>query len=81
MLCTKAIWGQFVLTLLFLKLIAYSHSSTELYDAKRLTVVHLEEERILIVVKICCIYYFKSLFQLEIVFLVIVYESSHPVFW
>jgi len=80
MLCIKAIWVQFVLTLLFLKLIANSHLSTEPYDGKRLTVVHLEEERILVVVKICCIYYFKSLFHLEIVFLVIIYESSHLVF-
>lgn len=59
MLCTKAIWGQFVLTLLFLKLIAYSHPSTELYDAKETHCVHLEEEEFLIVVKICCIYYFR----------------------
>lgn len=80
MLWIKAIWGQFVLTLLFLKLIANSHLSTEPCDAKRLIVVHWGEERILVVVKICCIYYFKSLFHLEIVFLVIIYESSHLVF-
>lgn len=80
MLYIKAILGQFVLTLLFLKLIANSHLSTEPYDGKILTVVHLEGERILVVVRICCIYYFKSLFHLEIAFLVIIYESSHLVF-
>ena len=60
MLWIKAIWGQFVLTLLFLKLFANSRLSTEPYDAKWLIVVHWEEERILVVVKICCVCYFKS---------------------
>lgn len=72
-------WGQLVFTLLFLKLSANSHVTAEPCDAKRLTVGHLEEERSLVMVKICSIYHFKSLLHLEIVSLVITYESSHLV--
>lgn len=74
-------WDQLVFTLLNLRLIANHCLTKKPCDAKRLTVGHLEEGRSLGVVKTCYIYFLKSLFHLEIVSLVINYESSYLVLW